>query len=214
MKRGKWRAALGMAAVYVALLTLLVWAEDASEEATIRTLPTAIWYSLTTLTNVGYGDVYPVTGPGRVIGGIFVLLSTGLLVVLIGALVSLLRTGLIPMLRLRLGVSREWFIFADCDRDAMELAKHLRRERPGALLIFPAHEGDLPAGVRVDASLERLLALKRGRGNCAVLFLGEDGYENYRRAAIRRGIPRASGAGIRCLSRRSRARRGVSEDRA
>lgn len=47
--------------------------------ANITTFPDALWWSLTTIATVGYGDLYPVTGQGRivaaalVIGGIAVL---------------------------------------------------------------------------------------------------------------------------------------------
>ena len=54
-------------AAYTLLLGLLVWVESAREDALIDTLPKALWYSLVTLTTVGYGDLYPVTTVGRVI---------------------------------------------------------------------------------------------------------------------------------------------------
>lgn len=53
--------------------------EQGAPGATILTLPDALWWALTTVTSVGYGDYYPVTGAGRLvaaglmIGGIGVL---------------------------------------------------------------------------------------------------------------------------------------------
>ena len=49
------------------LLALLLVAESFSPEATIRTVPAALWYILTTLTTVGYGDIYPVSPAGQLI---------------------------------------------------------------------------------------------------------------------------------------------------
>lgn len=54
-------------------------AEQGAPGANILTLPDALWWALTTVTSVGYGDYYPVTGAGRLvaaglmIGGIGVL---------------------------------------------------------------------------------------------------------------------------------------------
>ncbi len=36
------------------------------------------WWAIATLTTVGYGDVYPVTGFGKIISGIIALLGIGL----------------------------------------------------------------------------------------------------------------------------------------
>lgn len=53
--------------------------EQDAPGANILTLPDALWWALTTVTSVGYGDYYPVTGAGRfvaaglMIGGIGVL---------------------------------------------------------------------------------------------------------------------------------------------
>ena len=91
--------ACGLAA-YVLLLRLLVLSESSVPGATITTFPAAIWYSLSTLTTVGYGDVAPVTDWGRLIGAVFQICSYGLLAFLIGAVVTLARGRLLPLLRL------------------------------------------------------------------------------------------------------------------
>ena len=45
------------------------------KEANIRTFFDAIWWALVTITTVGYGDLYPVSFGGRIIGIIFILLG-------------------------------------------------------------------------------------------------------------------------------------------
>ena len=82
MKKRRQILIAGVLAAYVLLLCLLVAVESAAPEeagATITTLGQAIWYSLVTMTTVGYGDAAPVTGPGRLIGVLFLLLSARIL---------------------------------------------------------------------------------------------------------------------------------------
>ena len=56
--------------------TLLVWlAERAAPGSKMVTLADSAWFSVVTLATVGYGDVYPVTPLGRVITGVFILLT-------------------------------------------------------------------------------------------------------------------------------------------
>ncbi len=40
-------------------------------------IPAAMWWGVTTLTTVGYGDVYPVTPAGKVLGAIIAILGIG-----------------------------------------------------------------------------------------------------------------------------------------
>lgn len=78
--------------IYLVMVFLLVEFEKESSQANITTLQNAIWYSIVTLTTVGYGDYYPVTIYGRVIGTIWVLLSLGIYGLLIGQITTLMAT--------------------------------------------------------------------------------------------------------------------------
>jgi len=53
----------------------ILWAEGHNADANIHTASDAIWWSYVTITTVGYGDRFPVTNLGRLVG--FALLSTG-----------------------------------------------------------------------------------------------------------------------------------------
>lgn len=88
------------AALITVLLTLTVLAtasvlvlqfESQSPEASITTGWDAFWYSIVTITTVGYGDYTPVTTAGR-ITGIFIMI-TG--IGIIGALASILSSVLV-----------------------------------------------------------------------------------------------------------------------
>jgi voltage-gated potassium channel len=56
--------------------------------ATINSFGKAIWWSITTVTTVGYGDVYPVTNTGRVIAVLLMIGGISLVGVVTAALAS------------------------------------------------------------------------------------------------------------------------------
>ncbi|PRY04002.1 voltage-gated potassium channel [Pontibacter ummariensis] len=58
---------------------LLVQFEADAAEASITDVGDAVWYMFVTLTTVGYGDMFPVTPAGKVIGYIYVFSSLGVL---------------------------------------------------------------------------------------------------------------------------------------
>ena len=57
---------------------LMLNAESASPQANIRTGSDALWWNIVTLSTVGYGDKYPVTTAGRVIGVIVIVVGVAL----------------------------------------------------------------------------------------------------------------------------------------
>ncbi len=78
--------------MYFALVSLLIYVEKDSGQSAITNYPNAIWYTLVTLTTVGYGDIFPATVFGRYIGLIFILTSIGIFGLLIGQLTTLMAT--------------------------------------------------------------------------------------------------------------------------
>ncbi len=47
---------------------MLYYAERDAQPDTFSSIPAAMWWGVATITTVGYGDVYPVTPIGRVLG--------------------------------------------------------------------------------------------------------------------------------------------------
>ena len=79
----------GYTAFFIIMFALAIYSVESSEPgAMIRDLPTAYWWTFTTLATVGYGDVYPITGIGRVIAVVVMLYGVGMVAVATGALAS------------------------------------------------------------------------------------------------------------------------------
>ena len=60
---------------------------DAQPEA-FNNVFQALWWSVATLTTVGYGDIYPVTVPGKILSTVIALLGIGLVAVPTGIITS------------------------------------------------------------------------------------------------------------------------------
>ncbi len=69
-----------------ALLMLMV--ERGAPGATIENAEDAIWYVLVTMSTVGYGDTYPVTDAGRIIGSLIIVVGVGVFGTLTGFLAN------------------------------------------------------------------------------------------------------------------------------
>lgn len=74
--------------VLVIISTLMFYVEQDAQPEAFSSIPKAIWWGVVTLTTVGYGDVYPVTVYGKILGGIITLLSVGLIALPSGILAS------------------------------------------------------------------------------------------------------------------------------
>lgn len=73
--------------LFVAALAILD-AERGVQGANIDSFADAVWWAITTMTTVGYGDTYPVTGTGRLVAAALMLAGIALLGVVTASLAS------------------------------------------------------------------------------------------------------------------------------
>jgi voltage-gated potassium channel len=83
---------LAAGTVLCASSVLILQVESRSSDANIITGGDALWWGFVTITTVGYGDFYPVTSLGRMIGVLVMFSGVGI----IGALASILASLLVP----------------------------------------------------------------------------------------------------------------------
>ena len=92
--RGQYAAFITImaAAVVLVVASIVVLAfESGSADANISTGGDALWWSIVTLTTVGYGDAFPVTAGGRITAILVMFMGVGI----IGALASILASFLV-----------------------------------------------------------------------------------------------------------------------
>lgn len=63
-------------------------AEHDAQPDVFGTIPQALWWAVITMTTIGYGDVIPVTGMGRLFGGVIGIFSVGMVALPAGILAS------------------------------------------------------------------------------------------------------------------------------
>ncbi len=80
--------AIALALVYVAAVLLYFIEGVGQGRAEFASIPRAVWWSIATLTTVGYGDVYPVTTLGRVAASVIALAGIGVVALPAGVFAS------------------------------------------------------------------------------------------------------------------------------
>ena len=185
------------ALIYLILLVILIISERRYPDATITSIGDALWYSFITMTSVGYGDMYPVSLTGRIIGILFSFVSVGLIALALGFAGSFLVYRWIPLLRLMLRQNDTWVILAgDTDTltnflENMNNAIDSEHTDDGFLYILPSNrhgrsETPVRTGSRsvrimtTDYSAEQILRRrsKRPTENTQLYFLYPDDRRN------------------------------------
>ena len=57
--------------------TLMFYVENEVQPEKFENIGQAMWWSVATLTTVGYGDIYPITGLGKILSSIIALVGIG-----------------------------------------------------------------------------------------------------------------------------------------
>ena len=176
----KYLAAL-LSLGYVALLAVLLLAERSDPNASITSFSDAFWYSVVTLSTVGYGDLYPVTVLGRIIGVCFVLMSIGVLSLVLSFVINLLTGKMLPAFRLWKVRKRQWYVFDEINEESLALAESLAGEFPDAAILFPQSEGRSDDYYTYPDTIARTVAEKKG--HCTLFFMGQNSQTaNYKNA--------------------------------
>lgn len=56
---------------------IIYFIENAVQPEAFSSIPAAMWWGVSTMTTVGYGDIYPITSLGKLFGGIVAILGLG-----------------------------------------------------------------------------------------------------------------------------------------
>ena len=91
------RRALGAAVIIMFGLMMLsasviYFIERQAQPDTFGSIPAAMWWAMATLTTVGYGDAVPVTGLGKLVGGLVTVFGIGMYALPVAIIASGFRT--------------------------------------------------------------------------------------------------------------------------
>lgn len=90
---------LGILLVVIFSSAIVYYFEHEAQPDKFSSIPASMWWALVTLTTVGYGDVYPITVPGKIFASIIALMGIGMV-----ALPSaILGSGFVTVMRRKSG---------------------------------------------------------------------------------------------------------------
>lgn len=135
--------AVSLAAGLLLLLvsaTCLYAVEGGDQPEQFGSIPRAMWWSVATLTTVGYGDVFPITPLGKVLAGLTAIMGIGLIAVPTG-------------------------IVAAAFSDVLEQGRHGRSGGPRPARVDPAAPA---AAVAMEIAAELRRAAEQDRGHVEI----------------------------------------------
>jgi voltage-gated potassium channel len=90
-RKKKEQIGIALLAIFILLIiasSMMYYFENEAQPEAFSSIPAAMWWGVATLTTVGYGDIYPVTALGKILGAIIAMLGIGLFALPAGILGS------------------------------------------------------------------------------------------------------------------------------
>ena len=203
------RSYLGYVLAVVALLVVTgaigFYAFEHGHNANVHDFGDSLWWALVTTTTVGYGDIVPMTGAGRVVGAFLMLTGIGALGLLTATLAaSMIRGHQLDALRVRR--MRGHVVIAGLGAPGLLLAQAFRRTGHGVVVIEKDENNPRAAACRdsgaalLDGDATRTETLHRAGVQYAthlVVLCGDDG-TNVEVAARARALRTAAVRPLSC----------------
>ena len=83
--------ALGLAGfTWITSAVLFTMVEEVGSGERVNSFFDALWWSIATITTVGYGDVFPITAAGRIVGGFTMVVGISTFAIITGKFASFL----------------------------------------------------------------------------------------------------------------------------
>jgi voltage-gated potassium channel len=139
--RGLHYAAIVGAGLFLALAGLALLFEHDAQGGNIKTYGDAVWWGFTTITTVGYGDLYPVTMEGRTIA-VFIMI--------VGISLFSLITASVAATFLKPGIDKEEATLEDVLQRLEEMEARL------IALQLGQRNGADPANTRIEDSVQSI----------------------------------------------------------
>lgn len=166
----------------------------------------ALWWTLVTLTTIGYGDIFPVTFGGRVIATFLMFIGIGILGVFTAAFAAyFVRSDQLELIKVRR--FRGHVILAGLGTKGMLLARAFRAAGRDVVVIDPSAANDLAPAVREAGGVvlvgdAREPAMLRRAGieaaQTVIALAGDDGTNAEVAARARELSAGRSGAALTC----------------
>ena len=68
--------------------SLMYYVENEAQPDVFSSIPETMWWGVATITTVGYGDVYPITSLGKILGSLIAILGVGIFALPAGIIAS------------------------------------------------------------------------------------------------------------------------------
>ena len=68
--------------------SMMYYVENAAQPDVFKSIPATMWWAVATLTTVGYGDVYPITPLGKLLGAVIAIMGIGVFALPAGIIAS------------------------------------------------------------------------------------------------------------------------------